>query len=555
MYCSGYQVDTTFLIFSSAEFLPRILYYSHIPAMFLSLFMGFFVYFKSGKVLLGKILLIICLVLSIILIADLIIWVANKSEMVIFFWALFYLFSIGLNFLFVYLFKVFIKKKDISSRDKLIFFLLILPIVIVLPTNYYLQFFDVQTCNAHENGFIVSYGYFLSIITIIWLIILAITGYKKESDLILKKQIIIFFSGINLFLIPLLLLGFTATYLVYSGSEANYTLEPYGYLGIYFFIGVVMYLIVKYKLFGIKIHEGQVIIIALCVLVGAQLFYIKQSTDQIIIAITFLITIFFGWQLIRSIRKEEQRKRRKLEQVNEELRKLDETKSEFINIASHQLRTPITVIRGVISLMKSGKIDQLSEEEKKQFITSAWEKGCKLEEIIKDILNAAALTNKKYIVAREMVEDIALDRLVFQIVNDFRSESERTEIKLSFKKEGTSFLIQGIREDLREVFNNLLDNAFKYTFPLNGVIDVYIQEKENIILVSIKDNGIGIPEKEVTRLFEKFYRASNAKKMYTDGSGLGLFIVHEIVEGHKGETWVKSQLDHGTTFFVSLPKR
>jgi signal transduction histidine kinase len=107
-------------------------------------------------------------------------------------------------------------------------------------------------------------------------------------------------------------------------------------------------------------------------------------------------------------------------------------------------------------------------------------------------------------------------------------------------------------EKMRQVFQNLVNNAFKYSKE-GGHVEVGIKEDKNAVVFYVKDRGIGIPENQQHRLFEKFFRATNALTAHTDGTGLGLYIIKAIVEGHKGKVWFESKENVGTTFFVSLP--
>jgi len=259
---------------------------------------------------------------------------------------------------------------------------------------------------------------------------------------------------------------------------------------------------------------------------------------------------------------------RSLKRANLELQKLDNAKSEFVSIASHQLRTPVSVIKGVISMMIEGDLDKFSIKKKEQFIKSLWEKSCKLESIINDILNATEMTNSKYRIKEEKAELIDLEELIGKIIKDFQPIIEERGINLFLEKSSKGLpKIYGQRQYLQEALSNLIDNAIKYTPSLRmdseargkrnkkGIISISITKKENNVIISIKDNGIGVSKKEIPNLFKKFTRGSNARNMYTDGSGLGLFVVKEIIEGHYGKVWIESRLNKGTTFFVSLPIR
>lgn len=250
---------------------------------------------------------------------------------------------------------------------------------------------------------------------------------------------------------------------------------------------------------------------------------------------------------------------------NLRLEKLLQIRSEFLDIASHQLRTPVSVIRGVLSMIREGDLKKLPKEKQDKFIENAWQKGAKLDTIINDILAASELDTQKFQVDSE-TKTIQLEDVVDQVVNGFKLEAEErgTELKWSKPKSPLS-KVKGHVNFLEQALSNLIGNALKYTPSTSmvkearsqretkGVVEVAIGQEKNDIVVKVKDNGIGIPKDEIKKLFDKFARASNATAMYTDGSGLGLFIVKEIIEGHRGKVWVESVENKGSTFYASLP--
>jgi len=535
--------------------------------MIVSLFLGFFVYFKAKKKeLLVKLFLAITASFFLYSFFVLVTWVNFFSNYVVISWV----YSVFFNYLlviFIFLFfEAFIDKLTFFSKKRLWPMIFSLPLLPLWVSNYFVISLEAVNCNVIENRLYLFYEYFFELFIIGYILFRGISECRNNKGQLFRKKIALLLFGISSFLIPYFFFCALASYFFYSGETVLYEVEPYGILGYPIFLVSIVYLIVKYKLFNIKIHEGQALVFGLFFLVGAQLFYMRNSGDQVIVIITLVIAFIIGFFLIRSIRREEEKKRKELEGVNRELLKLDQTKSEFINIASHQLRTPVTVIRGVASLIMSGKMEKLSEKEKSQFYESVWNKSNKLEEIIKDILNAASLSNKKYVLSKNHTEEVDLSELISQIVNDFRSESERKGIIIDYDKKKTGeFSVRGNKTDLKEVFNNIINNALKYTPSIEdgdifedskkkrGNIKIIFSREENKILISVKDNGIGIPKNEISYLFEKFYRASNAKRLYTDGSGLGLFIVREIIDGHRGEIWFESEINKGTTAFVKLP--
>ncbi|MFH1236364.1 MAG: ATP-binding protein [Parcubacteria group bacterium] len=258
-------------------------------------------------------------------------------------------------------------------------------------------------------------------------------------------------------------------------------------------------------------------------------------------------------------------KNRQVEAANAQLQKMLKAQSEFLDIASHQLRTPVSVIRGIIEMIRDKDMARLPKEKQTEFIDNAFQKGAKLDQIINDILSASEFAGEKFAIA-EKTPAIQLEDLVGQIVSGFKLEAEQRKIKLTYAKP-TSPLppIKGEERFLEQAISNFISNALKYTPSLvqvkearakrdePGRVAVEVKQVKNDIVVSVSDNGIGIPKVEISKLFTKFTRASNARDMYTDGSGLGLYIVKEIVEGHRGKVWAESEQGKGSVFFMSLP--
>ncbi len=541
----------------AADYVPRVLYFSFIPVMLLSLFMGFFVYLKSGKNYLGKIYLALNLVFFFYVLNDLITWISVNSGLMSFAWSN-SLFLINLTFcLSLFFFESFIDRKKALTLSRFWPTLLVLPTWFFLTRNY-LEFFNIEYCGSNEKLSILIYDYTVELIIILWIIFRALFEYKKNiKDVYFRLRLKILTIGIILFLFIFIFFSAIDSFLVYTNQINEYKLEPYGILGVYAFFASITYLMVKYKFFNIKLHEGIALVIGLLIMVSSQLLFIKGFDNQIFVLIMTVIAIFFGLGLIRYIRREESKKRKSLEKINEELLALDKSKSEFINIASHQLRTPLTVMKGVLSFIRSGKIDYLSKEEKNQLLDSVWKKSLKMENIIKNIISAASLTNSKYLVSKSVSKVVDIEKLVLDIIEDFKLESREWGIEIVFKKEPGIYRVFGVEDDLKEAVNNIMNNAFKYCVKgesSKNKIFIAMFKNNSKIHLTIKDSGIGIPKEEIQKLFQKFYRATNAKSVYTDGSGLGLFITKEIIEGHGGKIWVESEQGDGAMFVIELPE-
>jgi signal transduction histidine kinase len=377
-----------------------------------------------------------------------------------------------------------------------------------------------------------------------------------------NKKVVTYFSvGVICFLLSFSMANIIASITKY------WDILHYGLFGMPIFMGFLIYLIVEYRLFNIRVLAARILVISIIVLIASQFFFIQTLINQVLTLITLLLVMAFGWWLIKSVEKEYKQKE-ELKLANAELKKLDQAKSDFINIASHQLRTPITVIQGVASMLIDGDIDRLPKEERQKFYESVWVKSRKLQTIINDILNATKIDNR--VSEMDRVEEVNFCELLTKIVSDFELEAKERDIDLILDlPESPVSTIIGQKKYLEEAFVNLINNAIKYTpssvmtsdvrklrwnkARAKVLVTIREEEKEGKILIQVKDNGIGIPKESASSIFKKFSRANNAVEMYTDGSGLGLYIVKEIIEGHGGKIWFDSKVNHGTTFSVELP--
>ncbi|MDD4653581.1 MAG: ATP-binding protein [Methanothrix sp.] len=241
----------------------------------------------------------------------------------------------------------------------------------------------------------------------------------------------------------------------------------------------------------------------------------------------------------------------KLENAFAELKENDEIKSEFISTASHELRTPITVINSYVEMFEGGMLGELTgiQREKVAIISSQIEHMIRLVEDMLDVsrLESKALKINKYLIR---VDDIARKAL-----DDLSRLAGLKEQSVSLTIEGELPEVEGDDRRIKQVFNNLLTNAIKYT-PKKGKIEVLISDEPEDIRVSIIDNGIGVAKKDQQRIFEKFYTGSGSSLTRESGRmGLGLAIAKGIIEAHEGRIWVESDVGRGSTFIFTIPKR
>lgn len=238
-----------------------------------------------------------------------------------------------------------------------------------------------------------------------------------------------------------------------------------------------------------------------------------------------------------------------LSEANKKLQELDTIKSEFVSIVAHQLRTPLSAIKWTLKMLIDGDLGMLNQEQA-DFLSKGYESNEHLIRLINDMLNVSRIDAGKfqYFFYMTHIEDI-----VDEAIKYARDIARRKNIEITFKKSSAELpLIYIDPEKIRLSLQNIFDNAIKYT-PQGGKIEVIVKKTQNVIEISIKDSGIGIPKDQQKNIFTKFFRGTNALKMQTEGSGLGLFLAKNIIEKHGGKIWFQSVENKGTTFFISVP--
>jgi len=236
----------------------------------------------------------------------------------------------------------------------------------------------------------------------------------------------------------------------------------------------------------------------------------------------------------------------------EHLQKLLEMRSEFLDIASHQLKTPVSVIKGTISMFRDGSMDKLPEVEKKKFFDNIYHKAEKLNVIIGDILRASEVDTEEFKIDPLTAKPDKMEDILKSIYEDLKDLAINKGLKLNLVLPPKKLPpVMTSADFLEQALYNLVDNAIKYT--AKGSVTLSLKQDGDYLVVEVADTGIGIPQADKDKMFDKFSRAKNAVDMYADGSGLGLFIVKRIIEAHDDSSVTfNSQEGQGTTFIVRM---
>ena len=240
---------------------------------------------------------------------------------------------------------------------------------------------------------------------------------------------------------------------------------------------------------------------------------------------------------------------RKLRHANEKLKALDETKDDFISMASHQLRTPLTSVKGYISMVLEGDAGELTKQER-EMLGQAFFSSQRMVYLIADLLNVSRLKTGKFIIDRVQVN---LATLVQQELEQLKETAASRQLTLNYEQPKDFPDVMLDETKTRQVIMNFVDNAIYYT-PAGGHIDVVLIDNPTTIELRVVDDGIGVPKQEQPHLFTKFYRAPNARKARPDGTGLGLFMAKKVIIAEEGSIIFESQLGKGSTFGFMFSK-
>jgi len=223
--------------------------------------------------------------------------------------------------------------------------------------------------------------------------------------------------------------------------------------------------------------------------------------------------------------------------------------AEVISIAAHQLKNPLSVIKGYLEILFSGDYGKINKKQK-EYLKDALENVERMGKIINSLLDVAKIEENKY----EMKpQPFKLEDLIESVVNDFSYWVKAYNCRIIFEKPNDVPEVVGDNLKTRQVVENLISNALKYKAAGEGKIEIGMNWDEKEVAVSFKDNGIGIPKEDADKVFSKFYRSEEAMEKDPEGNGLGLYIDKAIVELNGGKLWFKNNEDFGVTFFFTIP--
>ncbi|HXK32213.1 MAG TPA: ATP-binding protein [Candidatus Paceibacterota bacterium] len=228
---------------------------------------------------------------------------------------------------------------------------------------------------------------------------------------------------------------------------------------------------------------------------------------------------------------------------------VERMKTEFVSLAAHQLRTPLSAIKWTLRMLLDGDLGQITKEQR-EFIEKSYISNERMINLINDLLDVTRIEEGRYLY-KPVLADIG--EMVQFVVKSYKEEIAKKKIKFSFKKPaGKLPKVLVDEEKIGVAIENILNNSIRYT-PSGGEVSVTLKSDKKEVQLSVKDSGVGVPKDQTERIFTKFFRAPNVIRLDTEGSGLGLFITKNIIEAHGGKIWFESEPNKGSIFHFILP--
>jgi two-component system, OmpR family, phosphate regulon sensor histidine kinase PhoR len=229
-----------------------------------------------------------------------------------------------------------------------------------------------------------------------------------------------------------------------------------------------------------------------------------------------------------------------------EVKKSQDLRSDFVANVSHELKTPLTSIKGFLEVIETSAKDdpQMQKKSIKIMLTQA----NKMQILIDDLLMLNRIEQQEHIKLRDRV---SVNEVLKEVISNYSELANEKKINIKFINSKKDFIVKGDKEKLTVLFKNILDNSIKYSLPSTEII-CEMNSKNGKVLIMIEDQGIGIPKKDILRITERFYRSDNGKKLKIEGTGIGLSIVKHIINQHEGELRISSVEGKGSEFIVEL---
>lgn len=538
--------DTFLYCKSVVDPLLGLLTYSHIVPTIVSILIGFFILYSSKERLSAWILFLLGVTFSTWSFLDLSIWTHFDNEsLVMFHWSLINLFDVLFYILSLYFVYVFLTKKDVSFYVKIIWFALLVPIMYSIFSGNDLSGFYLPECYSLEYGWYTTYIFSVEVLVSLWIIVLTLFYlFKNLKDKFVLKEISLLVLGMMIFLFSFFGAG------LYSDMTGDYKFEQFGLFGMVVFMAILAYLVVELKLFKVKLIATQALVVTLIILIGSQFLFIQNNINKVLNSITLVLSIGFGYLLVKSVKREIEAKE-KVEKLAGELEQANIQQESLIRFISHEMKGYLTTSAGVFASIVEGDFNPISDMLK----SSAESALAKVREGVRSVVEILSNANAKKGTLAYNMQAFDLGTVVLESIAKLAPDAKEKGIALetAVTADGTCRVMGDASQLSEHVVRNLIDNSIKYT-P-SGSVHVELSKQAGKVLLSIRDTGVGITPEDKVRLFTEGGRGKDSLLVNVHSTGYGLAIAKKIVDAHSGRIWAESEgKGKGSQFYVELPE-
>ena len=540
--------------FETTNTYHTIAYYSHIVPTVLALFLSTYALFKTRYSKLAVAFFVFTLGFALWLLGDIFPWTSDNYGYVYFTWSWLDYVNIVFFALGAYFFGILARDR-ITNWEKALLVAICLPALVITVTGNSLLEFNHPVCEAVENQGLTIYKLVAEAIAVALMFFSLFKSWVSSDSKKRMRSLIILFATLAFFVI------FSSTEYLATITD-NYETSLYGLFVLPLFLIIMVFAITNLGVFQFRLLGTQVLAYALIIMAGSQFLFLQDSAESTLSLVTLGMSILLGVLLLQNAKKEAD-VREKVEKLatqlqvsntglaeaNTKLRELDKQKTEFISFATHQLRSPLTSMRGYSSLILEGEMGQTTPPVK-EAVQTILTSTKTLISLVENYLNVSRmeLGTMKY-----DFKPIDFKELLDEVVREQKTNIEAKGLKLNVSVSGDSFPIKADVDKFKQVIVNTIDNSVKYT-P-QGSITLSLEKKDKNIRFVVSDTGVGINPKTMPKLFKKFSRADNASDANIHGTGLGLFIAKEILTAHGGHMWAESEGEgKGSQFYIEIPE-
>lgn len=514
---------------------PSLVYYSHIPAIIVSLFIGLVILLNSKKTLSNYILFFTLIPFWIWVFFNILVWASNRSDVIMFLWSVQILIEPLIYIGMLYLVYVFINKQDAPFSFKLAAAIAYLPLIIIVPTTYTLSAFNLSLCIPDESYY-AYYTYILELAAVSLIIVFSLRKYSKIKDAERRKEILYFSTAIVFFLF-----SFASGNIIGSFTD-NWNLAQVGLFGMPIFAGFIAYMMIRFRSFNVHLLAAQVLVYTVCILILSLLFIRDFTLAQIITFLTAAFVFVIGILFIKSTKKEILQ--------HEKIETLAREKTELVSLATHHIGTPLTVIKGYLSMFQEGTYKNAPDKERE--ILSVMDKS--ITNMVNNIRNLANVNHTEREGIDLQFSDVDIKELISSILSQYKLgiEDKGLQITLEYDENNRNWIAHVDLEKMKQVITAALNNCIRFT--TRGYIKVILTVDSNQYSIRIIDTGDRTLPEIKFQLINKFSQSGNKDEALIVGNDLGLYVAKLYIEAQSGTFKVESYKNTRTTeFIIKLP--